>query len=136
MTQCKHDFHLNVNPRRTQSNAIPHHAMSNCIITHNVNPNVNPRMNVTTVKCSGANEIITTHHMRHIVMPIDQIIKNLLMLCNILLNVTLQSHPTNHGCCKQKRTCLTVTTINPIHCRPHVPFGTFFKVLIDYFVGK
>ena len=69
-------------------------------------------------------------------MPIDQTIKKLFMLHNILFNVTFQSHPTNHGCCKQKRTCLIIATINPIHHRPPVHFGTFFKVLIDQFVGK
>ena len=69
-------------------------------------------------------------------MPIDQTIKNLLMLCNILLNVTFQSHPTNHCCCKKEKTCLIVATINPICHRPPVHFGTVFKVLIDKFVGK
>ena len=57
-------------------------------------------------------------------MPINQTIKKLFILHNILLNVTFQSHSTNH-CYKQKRTCLIVTTINPIHCRPFVHVGTY-----------
>ena len=60
--------------------------------------------------------MIATHHMRHI---------------NILLNVTFQSLSTKQGCCRQKRTCLIVATINPIHHRPPVHHATFFKVLID-----
>ena len=60
-------------------------------------------------------------------MPVDQTIKKLFMLHNILLNVTYQSHPTKHGSCKQ----MIVATINPIHHRPCVHFGTFFKDLID-----
>ena len=74
--------------------------MFNCIMTNNANPNVNPRMNMSPVKCPSANEMITTHHVRHIFMPANQTIKKLIMLCNILLNVTFQSHPTNHGCYK------------------------------------
>ena len=33
-------------------------------------------MNATTIKCLLANEMITTCHVRHIVMPIDDTIKN------------------------------------------------------------
>ena len=96
----------------------------------NANPNMNPKTNVTTVKWLCANEIIATHHVRHIFMPIDQTIKKLFIFSNIFLNVTFQSHSTHHGCCKQKRTCLIVATINPIPHRPCVHVGTFFKVLI------
>ena len=33
-------------------------------------------MNATTVKCSLANQMTTTHHVRHVFMPIDKTIKN------------------------------------------------------------
>ena len=79
--------------------------------------------------------MIMTHHVRHIFTPIDQTNKKFI-LHSILLNVTFQSHSTKQGCCKQKRTCLIVATINPIHHRPPVHHGTFFKVLIYLFVGK
>ena len=32
------------------------------------------------------NEMIMTHHVRHIFMPIDQTINKIYMQCNILLN--------------------------------------------------
>ena len=32
------------------------------------------------------NEMIATHHMRHIFMPVNQIINGIYMQCNILLN--------------------------------------------------
>ena len=64
-------------------------------------------------------------------MPINQTNEKLFILRSILLNVTFQSHSTKQGCCKQKRTCLIVATINSIHHRPPVHHGTFFKVLID-----
>ena len=38
----------------------------------------NLKMNMTTIKCSLANEMITTHHVRHIFMPVDKTIKNYL----------------------------------------------------------
>ena len=41
-------------------------------MTHNTNPNANPRINVTTIKHLGANEIIG-----HISMPVNQTIKKL-----------------------------------------------------------
>ena len=69
-------------------------------------------------------------------MPVHKTNGKLFILCNILLNVTFQSHSTKQGCCKQKRTCLIVATINPIHHRPPVHHGTFFKVLIYKFVVK
>ena len=74
--------------------------MFNCIMAHNANPNTKPRMNATPMKHLSADEMIATHHVRHIFTPINQIIKKLIMLCNILLNVTFLSHPTNHGCYK------------------------------------
>ena len=75
--------------------------------------------------------MIATHHLRHIFMLVNQTNKKLFILCNILLNVTFQSHSTKQGCCKQKRTCLIVATTNPICRRPPVHHGTFFKVPID-----
>ena len=63
-------------------------------------------------------------------MPVNQTNKKIFILGNSLLNVTFQSHSTNHGCCKQKRPCLIAATINPIHHRPCVHVGTIFKVLI------
>ena len=87
-------------------------------------------MNVTTVKCPLTNEMITTHHVRHIFMPIDQTNNEIFMQHYILLNIAFQSHPTNHGCCKQTKTCLIVATFHPLHHRPCVHFGRFFKVLI------
>ena len=82
--------------------------MFNHIMTHNVNPNVNHRMNATPVKHLSENEMIATHHMTHMLMRLSQTIKKIFILCNILLNVTFQSHLSNHGCCKPKRTCLIV----------------------------
>ena len=38
--------------------------------------NANPKMNATTVKQSQANEIIATHHVKDIFMPINQTNKN------------------------------------------------------------
>ena len=75
--------------------------------------------------------MITTHHMRHSYMAVDQTNEKLFILQNISSNVTFQSHSTNHGCYKQKRTCLIVATINPKNHRPPVHYGTLFKVLID-----
>ena len=73
---------------------MPCHAMSNCITTQMQTLNVNSKMNMTTVKCLQANEMITTCHMRHIFMPIDQTDEKLFISCNNLLNVTIQSHST------------------------------------------
>ena len=97
---------------------------------------MNPKMNVTTIKCLSANEMIMTHHMRHIFMPIDQTNEKLLISCNNLLIVTFQSHSTKQGCCKPNENCLIVATINPISHSHPVHHGTFFKVLIDKFVGR
>ena len=88
---------------------------------------------MTTVKCSQANQTITTCHMRHIFTPIDQTIKKLFISCNYLLNVTIQSHPMKDGCCKTIEKCWIVATINPISHSHPVPHGTFLKVLIDKF---
>ena len=41
-----------------------------------------------------ANQMIMTHHMRHIFTPIDQTNKKLFISCNNLLNVMIQSHST------------------------------------------
>ena len=35
-------------------------------------------MNATTIKCLQANQMIAAHHMRHIFMPVNQTIKNIL----------------------------------------------------------
>ena len=53
---------------------------------------MNLKMNATTVKCSRANQVIVTCHIRQIFMPVDQTIKKLFISCNNLLNVTIQSH--------------------------------------------
>ena len=71
---------------------MPHHTMSNCIMTPMQTLNVNPNMNVTTIKHLQASQTIVTHHMRHIFMPVDQTNKKLFISCNNLLNVTVQSH--------------------------------------------
>ena len=71
--------------------------------------------------------MIATCHMQQISTPVNQTSGKFFILCNILLNVTFQSHSTKQGCCKQKRTCLIVATINPIHHRPPVHHGTFLK---------
>ena len=73
---------------------MPCHAMSNCITTQMQTLNVNSKMNMTIVKCLQANEMITTCHVRHIFMPIDQTDEKLFISCNNLLNVTIQSHST------------------------------------------
>ena len=44
------------------------------------------------------NEMVTTHHVRHIFMPIDQIINKVYMQCTNLLN---QFNPTNCFCKEQ-----------------------------------
>ena len=75
-------------------------------------------------------------HVRHNFIPIDQTNEKLFISCNILLDVTIQSHSTKQGCCIQKRTYSIVALINPIWHRYSVTHGTFFKVLIDYFVGR
>ena len=55
-----------------------------------------------------------TCHMRHIIMPDDQIIiKKQFCSCNNLLNATFQSHPIKMGCCSTNEKSLIVTTINP-----------------------
>ena len=91
---------------------------------------MNPEMNVTTTRCSRANETsrhVKTCHMRHIFMPIDQTIKKQFPSHNNLLNATFQSHPFKMGCCNTNNQCLIVTTINPIwHSHP-VHHGTTFK---------
>ena len=87
-------------------------------------------MNMTTIKCSQANEMITTHHVRHIFTPINQTNKELFISCNNLLNVAIQSHSTKLGCYKPNEKCLIVATINPISHSHPVHHGTFFNVLI------
>ena len=73
---------------------MPYHATSNHLTTPMQTLNANPKMNVTTVKCSQVNETITTHHMRHIFMPVNQTNEKLCISCNNLLNETFQSHST------------------------------------------
>ena len=69
-------------------------------------------------------ENMTTCHVRHILMPINQTIKTQFISCNNLLNVTIQSHPVKMDCCNTNKKCLIVTTINPIwHSHP-VHHGT------------
>ena len=51
----------------------------------------------------------------------------------LLLNVTIQSHPIKDGCYKQNQKCLIVATINPISHSHPIHHGTFFNVLIDIF---
>ena len=65
-------------------------------------------------------------------MPVDQTNTKIIFLTQQVLNVTIQAH----SCCNQKRTCLIVTTINPILHRPCVHHGTFLKVLIDKFCSS
>ena len=55
---------------------MPCHTTSNHITTQMQTLNANPKMNVNTVKCLQANEMITTCHMRHIFMPINQTNRN------------------------------------------------------------
>ena len=60
-------------------NPSPHDTTSNHIKIQNVNPknhNKTLKMNVTTVKCSLANKMITTCHVRHIFMLVNKTIKN------------------------------------------------------------
>ena len=52
---------------------------------------MNPKMNMTTLKCLQANETIVAHHMRHISMPINQTNEILFISCNNLLNERFQS---------------------------------------------
>ena len=54
---------------------MPHQIISSFINANLTNPDANPKMNVTTIKCLQANQMITTHHVRHIFMPIDQTIE-------------------------------------------------------------
>ena len=62
-----------------KKNSFPHHTMFNQIMTCNVNPNVNPRMNMTAVRYPMANETIATCHVRHTCMPINQTINKIFM---------------------------------------------------------
>ena len=77
--------------------------------------------------------MITTCHVRHIFMPINQTSKKIIS-CNNLLNVTIQSHPIKDGYCKPNEKCLIVATINSISCSCPVHHGTVFNVLIDKFI--
>ena len=115
---------------------MPHQTTSNCIMTPMQTLNMNPKTNATTVKHSQANQMITTCHMRHILMPVNQTNEKLFISCNNLLNVTIQSHSTKQGCCKPNENCLIVATINPISHSCPVHHGTFFKVLIHKFIGR
>ena len=63
----------------------------------NVNLNMKPKMNVTTIKHLQANNMIMTCHVRHIFMPIDQTIEKLFISHSNLLNVTFQSHSAKQG---------------------------------------
>ena len=62
-------------------------------------------MNATTVKCLLANEMTTTHHMRHIFTPVDETIKESFISHNNLLNATIQSHPIKMDCCNVNEKC-------------------------------
>ena len=94
MTQCEYKSCANV------TDSFPHHATFNCIMTHNVNLNANPKMNETTVKLLSMNKTIATHHVGHSCTPIDQTINKIFMYCYILLNTTIQPCSTNNGCIK------------------------------------
>ena len=83
-------------------------------------------MNMTAIKCSLANEVITTNPVRHIFMPINKTIKKYFISHNNLLNVTIQSHPIKMDCCNANEKCLIATTINPIWNSHPVHHGTKF----------
>ena len=114
-----------------QKNPLPHHAMSHHIMTQNANPTiliVDPKNKCNSCEMSVSQQNITTHHVRHIFTPIEQIFNNLFISHNTLLNVTIQSHPTKDGCYKSNEKCLIVATINPISHSHPVHHGTFFSV--------
>ena len=79
--------------------------------------------------------MITTYHVRHIFMPVNQTIKNEFISHNNLLNVTIQSYPIKRDCCNTIKKHLMVATINPISHSHSVHHGTFFNVLVHTFVG-
>ena len=92
-------------------------------------------MNVTTVKCLQANQMIVTHQVRHIFTPIDKTTKKYFISCNNFLNVTIQSHPIRKDCYKPNEKCWIVATVNPISHSHPVHHGTFFNVLIHNFIA-
>ena len=83
MTQHTSQSCANVNPVKTQKNPLPHHAMSNCIKTQNMNPTV---LNVNPKNECDCHEMSMRHPMRHIFMSVDHTINGICMQCNILLN--------------------------------------------------
>ena len=97
--------------------------------------NVNPKNKHNSHEMSMSQQNIATCHLRHIIMPLDQTIKNQFISHNNLLNVTIQSHPTKNGCCKSNEKCLIVATIHPISCS-HPVHVTIFNVLIDKFIAS
>ena len=78
MTQYTHESCANMNHMGMLKNPLRHHATSNHIKTQNASPKITMqtlKMNATTVKYLLANETITTCHVRHIFMPINETIK-------------------------------------------------------------
>ena len=55
---------------------------------HDLNaiPTVNPKNECNAMRCLQMNEMVTTCHIRHISMPVDQTINEIYMQCNNLLN--------------------------------------------------
>ena len=92
------------------------------------------KTNVTTVKCSQANQTVATCHVRHIFKPVNQTIRKPFISSTCLSNVTIQSHPIKDGCYKTNEKCWIVATINPISCSHPVHHGIFFSVLTDKFI--
>ena len=81
------------------------------------------------------NQMIVTHHVRDIFMPIDQNIKKLYLQQNHLLNQNNSIPQTVFAKNNQTRTVsIFATKFNPISSGPGVCFGTKLKVLIIFFI--
>ena len=87
---------------------------------------------MTTIKCSLANEIITTCHVRRIFTPIDETIKKIIYLMQqfVKCNNSISIQSKWIVVAMQMKKCLIVTTINPIW---HSPYCTsWFTVLSSH----
>ena len=71
--------------------------------------------------------------MRHILMPVDQIVNGICMQCNILLNEHNSISQSVFANNNQMRTVRLLKKFNPIPFTNHVHLGTKLKVLIALF---
>ena len=62
---------------RILQSIMPRHAMSNHITIHVTNLMQTLKMNAITMRYPWMNEMVTTHHVRHIFMPVNQTINGI-----------------------------------------------------------